>query len=105
MLFPSDVFQQSQYRFYTALLNIQYPKRQINQTCLPHATDIAEEISSFGGTINSSLLQLYTVLSLGRPSGFIPGLSDLSIFITQHRETASCWTTITLLTSHQLIAL
>lgn len=88
MLFPSDVFQQSQYRFYTALLNIQYPKRQINQACLPHATDIAEEISSFGGTINSSLLQLYTVLSLGRHSGFIPGLSDLSIFITEKQPPA-----------------
>lgn len=51
-------------------------KHQINQARLLHATDITEEISSFGGTINSSLQQLYTGLSLGRPAGLIPSTSQ-----------------------------
>lgn len=61
---------------YTALLNIHALKHQINQACLLHATDITEEISSFGGTINSSLQQLYTGLSLGSTAGLIPSTSQ-----------------------------
>lgn len=61
---------------YTTLLNIHALKHQINQARLLHTTDITEEISSFGGTINSSLQQLYTGLSLGRPAGLIPSTSQ-----------------------------
>lgn len=61
-------------------------KHRISQACLPHATDITEEISSFGGAINSSLRQLHTGLSLGRPAGLIPctsrASSHPSIFIS-----------------------
>lgn len=60
----------------TAILNIHYLKLQINQARLLHATDITEEISSFGDSINSSLQQLYTGLSLGRPAGLIPSTSQ-----------------------------
>lgn len=61
---------------YTTLLNIHSLKQQINQGCLLRATDITEEISSFGGTINSSLQQLYTGLSLGRTASLIPSTSQ-----------------------------
>lgn len=61
---------------YTVSLNIHALKHQINQARLLHATDITEEISSFGGTINSSLQQLYTELSLGRPASLIPSTSQ-----------------------------
>lgn len=63
---------------YTIVLNIHALKQQINQTRLLHVTDITEEISSFGGTINSSLQQLYPGLSLGRPAGLIPSTSHLN---------------------------
>lgn len=77
--------------FHAALLNIHSLKHQINQVRLLHATDIAEEISSFGGAINTSLQQLCTELSLGRLNSlYIAGLSDLSIFITRDAETALC---------------
>lgn len=73
---------------YTILLNIHDLKQQINQTRLLHVTDITEEISSFGGTINSSLQQLYTGLSLGRPAGLIPSTSQAYI-LTVHLHHAT----------------
>lgn len=52
-------------------------KQPISQACLLHDTDITEEISSFGGTINSSLQQLCTGLCLGQAAGFILSASPL----------------------------
>lgn len=52
---------------YAVSLRIHDLEQQINQARLLHVADITEEISSFGGAINSSLRRLCTSSSLGRP--------------------------------------